>query len=150
MKKLLKLTIIICLTAIVTSAYKNKDVPKGSKANLEIKINATKKLPGKIKVALCKDPETFMEKLYLEGEIVKSQANTISYTFKNVPLGVYAVRIFQDVDGDGELTANLWGIPKEPFGFSLNPTSKFGPPTFKQASFELKSNISLTIDLAKL
>jgi uncharacterized protein (DUF2141 family) len=137
------------LGIIILSSFKAIEIAKPATANLEIKILAKKKLPGNITVTLCNNADTFMEKRFQEGIIKYSDKGELSYTFKNIPKGVYAVRIFQDVDGDGELTSNFFGIPKEPFGFSKNPAIKFGPPSFEQASFEVSTNASMTINLIK-
>lgn len=61
----------------------------------------------------------------------------VPLTFENVAPGTYAVKIFQDVDGDGKMGTNALGIPNEPFGFSNNAMGNFGPPSFKQAAFEV-------------
>lgn len=149
MKKSINL-IGLFLMIIMLSSFRNNPPAKLTTANLEVKVNIAKKQPGIIKLALCKDAKTFLDKLYLEGTIKTAANGNVSYIFKNVPVGVYAVRIFQDADGDGKLSSNLFGIPNEPYGFSLNPKSRFGPPSFKEASFELNTNMSLTINLAKL
>jgi len=51
--------------------------------------------------------------------------------------GQYAIRLFHDVDGNGELNSNMMGIPTEPFGFSNNAPPRFGPPSFAAAAFEV-------------
>ncbi|RLS43993.1 MAG: DUF2141 domain-containing protein [Planctomycetota bacterium] len=44
-----------------------------------------------------------------------------------------AIGVFQDLDGNGILTKNVIGIPTEPYGFTNNVRSSFGPPTFSQS-----------------
>jgi uncharacterized protein (DUF2141 family) len=51
--------------------------------------------------------------------------------------GRYGVRLFHDVDGDGKLGANMFGIPTEPFGFSNDAPAQFGPPAFAAAAFDI-------------
>lgn len=51
--------------------------------------------------------------------------------------GQYAIRLFHDVDGDGELDTNLLGIPSEPYGFSNNAPARFGPPSLEDAIFDV-------------
>ena len=58
-------------------------------------------------------------------------------TIRELPPGVYAVAVFQDINGDGKLNRNLFGRPTEPYGFSKNARGRFGPPEFEQASFAL-------------
>lgn len=45
----------------------------------------------------------------------------------------FAVAVFQDLNGDGVLTKNGFGIPIEPYGFSNNARSLLGPPAFSEA-----------------
>ena len=51
----------------------------------------------------------------------------------DLPPGMYAVSVFQYIDGNAELDTNFIGYPKEPFGFSA-PMGKFGPPDFNEAA----------------
>jgi uncharacterized protein (DUF2141 family) len=51
--------------------------------------------------------------------------------------GRYGVRLFHDLDSDGELDANLMGLPVEPFGFSNDAPIRFGPPSFDEAAFDV-------------
>ena len=57
--------------------------------------------------------------------------------FRDVAPGRYAVKLFHDRNGDGELATNLFGIPSEPFGFSNNAPAQFGPPAFADAAFDV-------------
>jgi uncharacterized protein (DUF2141 family) len=83
------------------------------------------------------------------GRDVKVTEETATYVFKDIPIGKYAIAAFQDENADGELNTNLFGVPKEPYGFSMNKFGKFGPPKFKNVSFDVKEAevSSLTIDL---
>ena len=38
----------------------------------------------------------------------------VSLTLHNLPAGIYGIQVFHDENGNGELDANLLGIPKEP------------------------------------
>ena len=50
--------------------------------------------------------------------------------------------IYQDVDGDGKITKNLIGIPKEPYAFSNNYKPTIKAPSFNDCKFtySAKSN----------
>lgn len=54
--------------------------------------------------------------------------------------GRYVIAAFQDTDGDGKLSKNNFGIPREPFGFSNNARARFGLPGFDAAAFELTTS----------
>ena len=51
--------------------------------------------------------------------------------------GDYAVSIFYDKNGNGELDTNFIGIPKEPVALSNNAKPSFGPPKYEDALFTL-------------
>ena len=55
-----------------------------------------------------------------------------------LPTGTYAVRVFQDIDGDGKMSRNPFGLPTEPYGFSRDAMGAMGPPTFDDAAFQVK------------
>lgn len=56
--------------------------------------------------------------------------------FSDVPAGRYAVQVFVDVDGDGQLDMSPRGLPREPVGFSSNPRLLKGKPTPLGCAFE--------------
>lgn len=74
---------------------------------------------------------------------------SITYVFKDVSAGKYAIASFQDKNIDNELNTNLFGIPVEPYGFSHNKYGFFAPPSFEDVSFEVIENepISFIINL---
>jgi uncharacterized protein (DUF2141 family) len=83
------------------------------------------------------------------GVDIKVAEQSITYQFNNIHAGEYAVAVFQDKNNDGILNKSLFGAPKEPYGFSKNKYGMFGPPDFKDVSFNLRKDkaISLTIKL---
>ncbi|MCB8822982.1 DUF2141 domain-containing protein [Microvirga rosea] len=61
-----------------------------------------------------------------------ARAGVVEMRIRNVKPGVYAVAVFQDLNGNGSLDRNLIGLPREPYGFS-NDTGRRGPPSFQEA-----------------
>ena len=53
--------------------------------------------------------------------------------------GKVAIAVYQDVNGDGTLNVNRFGIPVEPFAFSNNAMGKRGPPSFEEAAIDVGS-----------
>jgi uncharacterized protein (DUF2141 family) len=50
------------------------------------------------------------------------------------------VAVHHDENGNRKMDANALGIPKEGYGASRNPKSRFGPPSFSDARMRLKPN----------
>nr|WP_321360766.1 DUF2141 domain-containing protein [uncultured Hyphomonas sp.] len=57
--------------------------------------------------------------------------------FTGLEPGAYGIKVYQDVDGNGELNLGMWRIPTEPYGFSNDASARMGPPKFKSARFDL-------------
>lgn len=61
--------------------------------------------------------------------------------------GDYAVRAFHDIDGDGEMGMNPFGIPTEPYAFSNNARGHMGPAGWDAARFTVSGPTAQTIDI---
>lgn len=57
------------------------------------------------------------------------QTTKDTIVFTDLPLGQYAVQLFQDTNANGHLDNSRSGIPKEPVGFSNNPSLLRGKPS---------------------
>ena len=72
-----------------------------------------------------------------DGQILRqAQGDGDQLRLRDVPPGRYAVQLFQDIDGDGALALSPRGIPREPVGFSNNPSLLRGKPQPWQCLFE--------------
>lgn len=111
--------------------------------------------PGELHIAIYDSKETFEQDRgekggpapgIVDGLIVAVDSSSFSHAFE-LPAGVYAVGVFHDVNANNRLDTNLFGIPKEQFGFSNNVVGRFGPPSFQAASIQVSGPASLNIEL---
>lgn len=73
---------------------------------------------------------------------------TMTVTLAAPAPGRYGIKMFHDVNGDGEMATNIVGFPTEPFGFSNDAPIRFGPPSFADAGFDIgPSGAAQTITL---
>lgn len=82
----------------------------------------------------------------IAGSIKNIDTETYKETF-DIPAGTYAVGYYIDANENEKLDTNFLGIPKEEHGFSNNVRGKFGPPSFKSASFILGAYHKLLLEL---
>jgi uncharacterized protein (DUF2141 family) len=75
---------------------------------------------------------------------VAAGQHTATFT---VPAGDYAVKSFHDVNGDGRMNTNPFGMPTEPYAFSNNARGNMGPATWAQAHFAVEGDTAQTISL---
>lgn len=116
--------------------------------NLKVNITGIEKISGSARVCLIGDDKT----KYLKGcdlsKVVKVDGRTVNTIFENLPAGTYCISVYHDIDDDEKLSQKgLFGLPSEPYGFSNNPRSLFGPPKLEKCQFTLKDNLEITIDL---
>ena len=106
-------------------------------AELAIEIRGVRSDAGRIYVAVHtpREGETFP---YSEGTFAgtfqRAHTGDIRFVLRDLPPGRYAVNAFHDENGNGELDANVLGIPTEGYGFANDPPSSFGPPEFEEAA----------------
>ncbi len=74
------------------------------------------------------------------GKHIEATESVVSHTFENIPIGTYAVAVVQDENDDGIQNKNFVGAPTEGYGFSHNVYGFFGPPDYKDVSFQVKAD----------
>ena len=52
---------------------------------------------------------------------VKATPGEMTITLHNVPIGTYAIQVFQDINSNNKMDTTFLGLPEEPFGFSRMP-----------------------------
>ena len=115
-----------------------KIFPAFEEGTLQLQIQNIQTPKGFMKIALFKGEETFLEDTaaYKTASVAVTNKEVMT-TFSNLPYGVYAVAIYHDINGNNKLDKNLVGVPKEPYCFSNNARSKWGPPKFEVAKFSI-------------
>ena len=76
-----------------------------------------------------------------------SASGRVVATFENLPAGDYAVKAFHDVNGDGEMNMNPFGLPTEPYAFSNNAVGNMGPARWSAARFAVSGETAQTISV---
>jgi uncharacterized protein (DUF2141 family) len=61
----------------------------------------------------------------------------VTCRFPDVPAGAYAVSVAHDLNRNGKLDSNLFGIPAEPWGVSNNLRPVLRAPRFEEAMFRI-------------
>lgn len=92
---------------------------------------------GVAQIGLFNTETSFLDKVY-KGKEVKIKNQKAVATFTDIPDGTYAISVFHDKNKDEKLNT-LLGIPTENYAASNNAPSKFGPPKWKDAKFEVRN-----------
>ncbi|MEQ9402446.1 MAG: DUF2141 domain-containing protein [Cyclobacteriaceae bacterium] len=114
--------------------------------DLQIVISQIEKPEGEVGIWLYRNEESYMVRTKSQDHLwVPVKQKTVTATFPNLPQGEYAIVIIQDLNGNKNLDTNFIGLPKEPYGFSNNPSTTFGPPSFQGAKFSITENMKIEI-----
>ena len=62
------------------------------------------------------------------------EPGSVTYVYE-LPPGTYAIGIFHDVNLNNKMDNNLFGVPKEQYGFSNNATALLVPPILRMRPF---------------
>ena len=106
-----------------------------SAADLTVQVTGLEEASGTIYVALFDEAGWSTNSAVGTARIDVTDAAP-SAQFDGLAPGTYGVKLFQDLNGDGELALGNFGIPSEPYGFSNDAPVRFGPPRFSDAGFE--------------
>ncbi len=111
---------------------------------IEIVVTGIRDTTGVIMIALFADAETF-PKRPSKGIRVRAKGGQAVAVFESQPSGRYAVSVIHDANRNGKLDSNLFGIPREGFGFSNDVVGTFGPPPFEKASINVSAPLLILI-----
>lgn len=145
MKMLLTTVILGCgaLLPLSASAATGQDVTEMktvkplADAVLTLTVENIKKPKGFISAGLYQGQAGYEGGQRLTGELVAVEGNSVTLTFKNVPVGEYGIKLIHDVDGDGKMDTGLFGIPSEPYAFSNSARGSMGPAKWDKAKFNI-------------
>ncbi|WP_339660658.1 DUF2141 domain-containing protein [uncultured Polaribacter sp.] len=135
----------ILLLAILFTGIFSIKAQENDTFNLTIEVKGIKKNEGKIFIAIYDSEASFLNKS--SGIIANINDKKSTGIFKGLKKGIYAVSLFHDENNNQKMDTKIFGIPKEPYGFSNNATGFMGPPKFKDAKFNLDSNKTITIHI---
>lgn len=152
MNRLFPILMIACLGSGM--GLLAQSVPENKSGTIRLKVEGVVEGQGKVRIALEKNKKDFetgdFEKPDYLSRVVEPKKESVSVTFPAIPYGTYAIKAFQDLDGDGKLKTGFMGAPEEPWGFSNDATGFMGPADFSDSKFELNApELELTIHLKK-
>lgn len=70
-----------------------------------------------------------------------------SVTFENLAPGDYGAKAFHDLNGNGRMDTNPFGMPTEPYAFSNDAVGNMGPASWSRAKFNVSGAVAQTISI---
>ena len=119
-------------------------------ATLVVRVDNIESAKGELLVAVC--DRGFDEAGCRHGARRPAAAGDEAgeFRFDGLSPGRYAIAVFHDLNGNGELDRMPPGLPTEPYGFS-NDVGRFGPPSFERALVPVgKGETAVSVSLGRL
>ena len=118
-------------------------------ATLTVKVEKVSPLGGDVRVAI------YTEKTYSDGNaknindaVVPAVPGETIVTLSGIKPGIYAVKLFQDFNRNGEFDMTWYGLPAEKYGFSNDAHPSLSEPSFDATKFEVRPGANtITIHL---
>ena len=125
-----------------------------SAIKLTVEVRSVRSPKGEMVVTVYPDdPGRFLAH---KGKLLRvrtpTKTPTTSACFYLPKAAYYAVAVYHDENGDHDFNRTIVGLPAEGFGFSNDPSTKTGLPSFKSVRFEAKggdTNIHVTLRYLK-
>ena len=118
-----------------------------SQTKLMVTVENIRSDKGILKICVFDNPGDFMSNAAECAELTDFTKPEHAHTFTLDTGSLVAVVAYHDKNANGKLDRNFLGIPSEPYGFSNNPSTLFGPPSFERASFEVDQVKAIRIRL---
>jgi uncharacterized protein (DUF2141 family) len=109
---------------------------------LTVRVSNIKPVSGNLMVGVFNRENGFPD-VYYKGIKVQITDTIMVVTFTDLPKGKYAVSAYQDMNKNGRLDKNIFGIPKEKYGFSNQDNT----PDYKKSVFDFNDDLPLNITL---
>ena len=120
-----------------------------AKADLSLTFKGLKSQKGALMIAIFDSEAAYMT----GGQPVRAlkldvTSDTVSVVIPGLAPGRYGIKLFHDLNGDGKLAMNMFGIPTEPVAFSNNAKINMRAPNWAEAGFDLPATgAAQTIDI---
>ncbi len=107
---------------------------------LQVELTGLQDAAGDIYITVYDSEDSWLgeERVMVQKVVIEeARKDGVVFSVLELPPGEYALTIYHDTNGSGELDTNFIGIPKEPVAMSNNAKAKFGPPKYDDAKFTL-------------
>ncbi|MEX0323104.1 MAG: DUF2141 domain-containing protein [Puniceicoccaceae bacterium] len=142
----MKIVRLICLSLLGVSG----GLVAAEEKSCTLTVNVLRAVPGtgQILVSVFSSVENYL-KQPIEDAVLPVDHTGSATIVLTLPKGTYSVSVVYDKNSNGKLDTGFMRIPKERIAFSNNARSRFGPPKFKDSSFNLSSDKEINLFLVE-
>ena len=109
------------------------------KASLRVEVQNVRVLTGSVHLALFRSGKDFPKGKPVETKKLTAGSKSVQIQFAVEP-GDYAIAVYHDENGNGKMDKQIFGIPKEPYGFSNDIKPVMSAPKFSECQFTVSKD----------
>lgn len=126
--------------AMAATSFSSAAIAQEAAATLTLTYTGIETQEGKVLGVLFDSEEGYNGKVAPVRQImITADKAEVAAQLEGLKPGRYAIKTFHDIDGDGKMGTNPFGMPIEPFAFSNNAVGNMGPAKWADAAFEIKA-----------
>jgi len=114
---------------------------------VDLIIESIKNVSGYLMIAVYNNENDFLSDRIYSRERVKVLGKSSQSIKLNLPSGNYAIAVYHDINEDSKLNKSIIGFPAEPYGFSGDDYSRFGPPNWSDAVLRIEKDERIRISI---
>lgn len=141
--------LILLIFIIINASFLHAQSSGSGSGTLEIKFTRIRNDKGLIAIGINNLPDGWPREPQMNANWKKVNINDGVFVARveNLPFGTYAISVLDDENSNLEMDMRL-GIPKEGWGFSMNPSFRLSAPKYNECSFRLEKPFQqITINL---
>ena len=123
----------LSLSAPIQSAY----AAPAAVSTLELSLVDIAAPTGRIMLAVYASQADYDGDKPARGMAIEVRGATATTQIAGLTPGRYAIKLFHDVNGNGKMDTNPFGMPVEPYAFSNSAKGHMGPAKWDAAAFDV-------------
>lgn len=126
--------------AMAAATFSSVAIAQDGAASLSLTFKGIETQQGAVMAVLFDSEDAYSGKgAPVRPIMIKADKAEVAAQLAGLKPGRYAIKSFHDIDGDGKMGTNPFGMPIEPFAFSNNAVGNMGPAKWADAVFEIKA-----------
>jgi uncharacterized protein (DUF2141 family) len=134
------LNLLVAVAAGAAQEAPAQETAASAAAPVQVTFTGITAPTGALYIGLYADEASFGGGAPLQGFKLDVTGAQVTQSISGLQPGSYAVKVYHDIDGDGRMNTNAFGIPLEPYAASNNAPSRMGPPAWSDAKFEVTAD----------
>lgn len=139
-----RIALMAAVAALATAALTPAAHAQDASVKVEFELGRS---TGSVMLVLFASEADYNTNRPVRNAVIPADATTVSVTFEGLEPGSYAIKSFHDINGNGDMDTNPFGMPIEPYAFSNNALGNMGPASWSEARFTVEGDTVQTLIL---